>query len=308
MWRILFQNFWFKLVAILMALLLWFHVATDQVYEHTDTFPLEIFNIPERLILAEKLPEQVSVTIRGKGKELLKLLLVEKKSLKIDAQKFKRGEIDYGIQPEQIPIPEGLELRETNVLPPKNLKIRLDYPMEKKVKVQPNIKIMPAEGFKQVGELHHNPEEVMISGPRMWVRSLKVIHTQKQVIENAEEPIFDQVDLVLPQGYNLTLSSHRINFSVNIERTVERKIINLPVRATNISKQKEVTLEPDSIGVTISGAESVVNQILPDKIKVTVNCAKAKRNETVKFPVLVKLPANVELKKVEPDSVEVFIK
>ena len=308
MWRIIFQNFWFKLVALVMALFLWFHVATDKMYEHNDTFPLEIFKIPERLILAEELPEQVDVTIRGKGKELLKFLLAEKKSLKIDAQEFKRGETKYVIKPEQIPIPEGLELRVTNILPPKNLKIRLDYPTEKKVKVQPHIKILPADGFEQVNELHYNPKEVVISGPRMWVRGLKVIHTQETVIENAQEPVSNQVDLILPEGYNLSLSSKRIDFSVNIERTVEREIFNLPVGLVNIPKRREIILEPDSISVTISGAESVVNQMSPDKIKVTVNCAKAKRNETVKLPVLVKLLTKVELKKVEPDSVEVFMK
>ncbi len=290
-----------------MALFLWFHVATDRVYEHVETLPLLIFNIPERLILAEKLPEQVSVTIRGKGKELLKLLLAEKKSFKIDAQEFKRGETKYVIKPEQIPIPEGLELRVINILPPQDLKIRLDYPMEKEVKVQPHVKILPTEGFQQVGDLHYNPKEVIISGPRMWVRGVRVIHTQEKVIENAEEPISDQVDLALPQGYNINLSAQMINFSQNIEKTVERRISNLPVKLVNIPKHKEILLEPDSINVVISGVESVINQINPDKIKVTANCAKAKRKEMVKLPLLVKLPAKVELKKVEPDSVEVSI-
>ena len=146
-----------------MALLLWFHVATDKMYEHTETFPLEIFNISERLILAERLPDQVAVKIRGKGKELLKLLLAEKKSLKIDAKEFKRGETKYNIKPEYIPIPEGLELKITEILPSQNLKIRLDYPMEKKVKVQPKIQIFPAEGFEEVGGVHYNPKEVTLS-------------------------------------------------------------------------------------------------------------------------------------------------
>ncbi|MCK4224794.1 MAG: hypothetical protein KAX39_06415 [candidate division Zixibacteria bacterium] len=307
MWRIIFKNFWFRLVAIIMALFLWFHVATDKMYEHTDTFPLEIFNIPERLILAEELPEQMDVTIRGKGKELLKLLLAEKKSLKIDAQEFKRGETNYDIKPEHIPIPEGLELRVTEILPSQSLKIRLDYPMEKEVKIQPRIHIFPAEGFEQVGELHYNPTEVTLSGPRMWVRGVRVIHTQEKVIEDAKESISDLVDLALPEGYNLSLSPQRINFSQGIERTVERTISNLPVELVNIPRGREIMLDSDSINVTFSGAESVVNQMSPDKIRVRVNCAKAKKDETVKLPVLVKLPVKVELKKVEPDSVEVSI-
>ena len=308
MWRIIFQSFWFKLAAIVMALLLWFHVATDKEYEHSHTFPLEILDVPERLILAEQIPDHIDVKVRGRGKALLKLLLADKKSIKIDAQKFKRGETDYSIEPEQVPIPEGLELRVTGILPSKNLKVWLDYSMEKKLKVQPEVKVAPAEGFEKVGELHYNPEEVTISGPRMWVRDLKVISTQEIVIEDADEPVSDQVDLVLPEGYNLALSSSKINFSQNIERTVERTISRLPVELTNVPKRREITIQPDSIDVIISGAESMVQKIGAEQIRVTVNCADVKRNETVMLPVQVKLPPKVNLNRAQPDSVEASTK
>jgi YbbR domain-containing protein len=206
MWRIIIQNFWFKLVSVVMALLLWFHVATDNTYEYSDKFPLEIVGIPESLLLAEKLPDYINVTIQGKGKDLLKLMVAEKDSLKLDAREFKRGDTDYLIKPEDVPLPDGLELRVAAILPPKKLKIRLDYPMEKKLNVQPKVSFLPAEGFVQVGEVHFNPKEIEISGPRMWVRNLTDISTQGKIIENVKEPVSEQIDLVLPEGYNLTLS------------------------------------------------------------------------------------------------------
>lgn len=307
MWRILFQNVWFKLVAIVMALFLWFHVATDQVYDHTDSFPLEILNIPQPLLLAEELPSQVSATIRGKGKELLKMLVAEKKSIRIDVQEFKRGETEYELTTEQIPIPEGLELRVTNILPPKSLKIKLDYPMEKTVQVQYNINILPAEGYVKVGETHYNPKEIDISGPRMWVRGLNLIQTQEVVIENASQPISDQVDLVMPEGYNLTLSTTKINFSQNIEKTTERIISNLPVVPINGPRGGKIMLEPDSVSLIVSGAESVLREIMPDKIRVTVNCSPVKINEKIKLPLIVQLPEKVDLKRTVPDSVDVSL-
>jgi YbbR domain-containing protein len=307
MWRILFQNVWFKLVAIVMALFLWFHVATDQVYDHIDSFPLEILNIPQPLLLAEELPSQVSVTIRGKGKELLKMLVAEKKSIRIDVQEFKRGETEYELTTEQIPIPEGLELRVTNILPPKNLMIKLDYPMEKTVQVQPKINIIPAVGHVKVGETHYNPKEINVSGPRMWVRGLNSIQTQEVVIENAGEPVSDQVDLVMPEGYNLTLSTTKINFSQNIEKTTERIISNLPVEPINGPRRGKIMLEPDSVNLIVSGAESILKEIMPDKIRVTVDCSPVIKNEKIKLPLIVELPEKVDLKRTVPDSVDVSL-
>jgi YbbR domain-containing protein len=308
MWRFIFQNFWFKLVAILMALLLWFHVATDKVYEYTQIFPLAIFNIPSNLILEEKIPHQVGVKIRGKGKELLKLFLSERKSVNIDAKEFKNGETNYAIKPNQIPIPEGLELQVTDILSPQEIKIKLDRLLEKKVKVQPNVLILPADGFVQVGELHYAPKEVVISGPKMWVNGLETVRTQKKVIEKADRFISDQIDLVLPSGYNLNLSLRKINFSVDIQKAGEKKISELPVQLINIPKYREAEIQPDRISVTISGAESIVNQISSDKIKVIIDCAKAVRKEKTKLPIIVELPSEVTLKKTEPDSIEVSVK
>lgn len=291
-----------------MALLLWFHVATDKTYEHSERFPLEISNIPEQLLLAEKLPQEVQVTIRGKGKELLKLIMGETKSVRIDAGEFTRGETDYVIRPEQIPLPEGLELRVTAVLPPKSLKIKLDYPMEKELKVQPNIKVLPAAGFEQVGELHYNPGEVLISGPRMWLRNLKVIGTEEKVIEDVRGPISDQIDLIMPEGYNVSLSEQKINYSVNVEKVVEKEFTGLPVEPVGVPRRAEVLLRPDSIGVTVSGVQSIIDQMSPESIRVTVDCTKASRKDTAKFPVAVELPAEVRLMRTKPDSIAVLIK
>ncbi len=307
MWRIIFQSFWFKLAALFMAFFLWFHVATDKVYEYVNSFPLEISQFPERLILAEEIPDHIDVKIQGKGKELLKLLLTEEKTLQIDAQEFTRGETNCTLKFEQIPIPEGLELRVVDILPSENLKIWLDYYMEKELKVQPNVKIIPAEGSELVGELHYNPTEVMISGPRMWVKGLKGILTQEKVIENARAPISEQIELVLPEGYNLGLSTQRINFSQNVEKTTERRISKLAVELINISQRREYLLQPDSIDVIISGAQSTLGEINPDEIRVTADCAKAKRKEKIKLPLQVKLPTKVNLKGVEPDSVELYV-
>lgn len=291
-----------------MALLLWFHVATDKTYEYARSFPLEISNIPPHLVLAEKIPEEVKVKIRGRGKELLKLLLAERKSLKIDAKEFKNEETDYVIKPEQIPIPEGLELQVSDILFPRDLKIKLNQLKEKKVKVQPDIQIFTADGFVQVGELHYTPKEVVISGPKMWVNGLETVHTQKKVIENANESIKDQLDLLVPPGYNLSLSLRKINFSADVQKAGEKEFSNLPVELINVPKNREIVFQPDSISVVISGAESLVNQINPDRIKVSINCTAAKRKERAKLPVLVGLPSEVNLERAEPDSIEIFVK
>jgi YbbR domain-containing protein len=308
MWRRIFQNFWFKLVAVVMALLLWLNVATDRVYQYTERFPLEITDIPQQLLLAEKPPDHVNVTVEGKGKELLKLILAEKKSLKIDAAEFKRGETDYTVKPEDVPIPEDLELTVTTILPPKNLKVRLDYSMEKPLPVKPEVRVIPADGYEQVGGLHYSPKEVVISGPRMWLRNLQEIQTQKQEIQDAKESVSGQLGLVLPEGYNLSLSQDKINYSANVERTEERETPARKISPVNLARKAEVELRPDSVTLTFVGAQSLIDQLEPDSIRVFVDCSQVSRRDTVKLPVRVDLPAGIRLVSAQPDSVQAVLK
>ncbi len=308
MWKFIFENFWFKLVALVMALLLWFHVATERVYEYTKSFPVKISNIPKGFILSEEVPQEVQVKIRGKGKELLKLLLTEKKNLQVDIKDFKAGEGDYTFKPQEIPIPEGLDLKVDEIVSPKSIKINLDHSTEKKVPIHSQITILPKEGYLQVSAVSLAPHEVVISGPTKLVKNIETIETEKRVLENVTEPISDRIGLTLPKGYNLELSFKQVNFSANVQKAMEKEISGVPVEIVNLPSGRKVKVQPDSIKVVIFVGENVVNQLTKDQIKVTIDCDRVKRNVETKLQPVVKLPPIASLIRTEPDSLVVTIR
>jgi YbbR domain-containing protein len=308
MWKFILKNFGFKIVAVVMALLLWFHVATEKVYEYTKSFPVKILNIPEELILSQEVPEEVQVKIQGKGKELLKLLLMEQKNLQIDIGDFRVGENNYSFKPEEIPIPVGLDLKVGEILSPQSMKIKLDRLIEKKVPIHSQITILPEEGYLLIGEVSLDSHEVVISGPRRLVRKIKSIQTEKKGLEGVTEPISDQIGLTLPEGYNLELSFEKVNFSADIQKAIGKEIPSVPVETVNLPEGRKVKVQPDSINVVIFGGENVVNQLTKDQIKVTIDCATVKRNKETTLQPLVKLPPIVSLIRTEPDSLVVIIR
>jgi len=95
---------------------------------------------------------------------------------------------------------------------------------------------------------------------------------------------------------------------VNIQKIVEREILNLPVRLVNLPKHKELEVSRDTVSVIVTGAESLVKEMTPDEIKVIVDCSRVKRKQKIKLPVQIKLPKKINLKQAKPDSIEVFLK
>jgi YbbR domain-containing protein len=142
----------------------------------------------------------------------------------------------------------------------------------------------------------------------MWLRNLQEIQTKKQQIQDAKESVSGQLDLVLPEGYNLSLSQDRINYSANVEKTEERRTPARAVSPVNVARRAKVELRPDSVALTVAGAQSLINQLELDSIRVLVDCSQVSRRDTVRLPVQVDLPAGIRLVRAEPDSVEALLK
>ena len=77
MWQrirgILFDNLALKLASLLLALLLYAHVVTDQEREAVVQIPIAAVGLADTLSSVGELPPRVAVKVRGKWKDLIRL-------------------------------------------------------------------------------------------------------------------------------------------------------------------------------------------------------------------------------------------
>jgi hypothetical protein len=71
----LFANFGWKLIAILLALVLWFHVATEKTYEKRFSSRIQPVGLMKSLEIENITPGAAEVSIIASGKQLLQLTL-----------------------------------------------------------------------------------------------------------------------------------------------------------------------------------------------------------------------------------------
>ncbi len=89
--KLLFENFLFKLLSVIVAFLLWLNVVTREkarleVYSYVD-----IANIPKNIEIEAIQPERVSITIEG-SKVLLNNLKISDIHVYVDGSRLKEGE------------------------------------------------------------------------------------------------------------------------------------------------------------------------------------------------------------------------
>src|SRR5439155_22081893 len=73
----LFDNLGLKLVALLLALLVYINVYTDRPATLIISFPLQIVDLADTLSLSGAVPASVQAELRGGGKQLLRMRITE---------------------------------------------------------------------------------------------------------------------------------------------------------------------------------------------------------------------------------------
>ena len=157
-----------KILSFLTALLIWFHVTTERIYERTLNIPVSCVNLKENLFLAKSPPEKVEIKVQGKGRELLRLGNVLKAEINlrnegIGFQKVELTKANISIHDFKLEIIEGPY--------PASFMIRIDKKAKKFVKV------IPLLDEKYVFET--SPESVEVLGGGSTLSLINELYTKK---------------------------------------------------------------------------------------------------------------------------------
>lgn len=307
MWRKLLDNLWLKLGAVLLALLLWLYASTDKSYEYTFSYSLELANLSPDFILAEPLPKVVKIKVYGRGKELLKFLLFEKKNLKIDAREFHTGKRMFPLKKEMVDIPEGLDLSAMEVLSPRDLKINLQKVEEKKVPIIAQLSFTPAEGYFIKGEAKLIPDRVRVRGPSESIRKVNFVLTEKKEFQNLTRSFSENIGLLSPSFFNLKIFPQQADFSVEVRKGEKSRLEKLSVKLLNLPKGRKGYLTPQTIDLELFGEKEALEKLIPESVNVFID-GRGLKNGKIKIPPSIQLPEDVILLKAEPDSINLEIK
>lgn len=302
--RKIFQNIWTKVGAILLALLVWFHVVTEKIYEVNCQIPLIVERLPPDLTLVEPPPAQVRVRIRAKGKSLIGFYF---KKLRIiaDLEGAKQGTLEYELSPKDVQASSGEFSGVVEIISPRNLKLRIDRYISKKVQVIPLVETKPAPGYIQIGEITLTPSQVVISGPSREVRKIASVETERLELLEVKTPLSQVVKIITPLP-NLEVLPQSVSIFADIQRKVTHQINGVPVELVHSPTGKG--LEPALVDLTVVGGEKIIEELKKEDIKATVDYRqiwiKGKENLTAKII----LPPTVRLVKVEPEKFKVVSK
>jgi len=83
------KNIGWKIWGVVLALALWFHLATEKVYEKEFSVDIIAFGLRDDLRVDKFVPPTATIIVTGTGKQLLKLAIFDEVKLIADLSSFK---------------------------------------------------------------------------------------------------------------------------------------------------------------------------------------------------------------------------
>lgn len=121
----IFANIGWKLAALLLALVLWFHVATEETYEKQYRAHIQTVGLDGSLVVARIDPVVAQVSIIGSGKQLLQLSLSGITAYFDMSLVTRPGEYEYDLTPSHLYDIDLSEYRSVTIINESHFKIAI---------------------------------------------------------------------------------------------------------------------------------------------------------------------------------------
>jgi hypothetical protein len=282
--------------AVLFAVALWFYTSLSSEYTTLVNMPL-IIQLPEDRAFEEPPPSNVLIEAKGNGWNLFNLLFFNNsKKVYIDLKNSRITESEHEIG--RNTILKGVQSFErvelSDVLNEKII-LKTGRVTSYVVPVEPNLKIIPTDGFFLVGKPVLEPNEIEIRGNEKIVKNIKSWFTKNTVIENKNAPFTEKLELSDSLNGIVKLNLNSIKFSADIQQTAEITFDELRISIRGGIIPNNFKLYPTFISVTFRGGINDIMNLNPDKISVHLNYADIVNDKTGILIPKIDFPGNLKI-------------
>ena len=307
----------FKRIAysFVIAFVFWFFIKSEDTYTVNLDIPLVARNLQEQKTYKEEVPESIFVTLKGTGRSFIWLrvfnnfygddfkAVIDLSSI-TDEYNF---ELDsyYKENPEKIVLPSSLDLQFVEVLNPRNVQIKLQRYMVKKVPIESQILVSTEPGYIAL-EGQFLPDSISIGGPEEAVNEIDFVFTEKDTLLGLIASVNGNWSILNPNKL-VSFDPKKVDAFIDVQPISETIITGIPVELVNKPNDVNVFVNPATVSLTIVGGLKQITNILPEDINVIIdfdlwNSEKQFYSPTIKLPDYL-----IEWKDLSPNNLEILV-
>jgi hypothetical protein len=297
----LFDNLWAKLFALLIGVLIWFHVATEKNYNYEVHLPVTRVDLKENLTLVHALRDTIYVTVSATGKQLLREKWVQQ-GVRLNAPSLPVGDHKLTLSPSNVFLAENVSgIRIHEIISPATVQVAIDDQFVARVKVAPDIEAGADIGFAVAKEIEVEPEQVTVVGPRTAIKELKSLTTDKRLLTGLRTDAVIRLAVVHPDNIPLRIAPDSVTATVRVAAVKTRTYDSLTVVVFNAPTDATVSTDPAKVTVDLAGSPDKID--LLNRNALTVSVDYRLQSAAGKARIKVDCPSGFRVARLSVDSV-----
>tara|TARA_Y100000766_G_scaffold90639_1_gene77088 strand:- start:357 stop:1328 length:972 start_codon:yes stop_codon:yes gene_type:complete len=308
-WKIFFA-------CLAISTVLWSLLRFSEERSETIQLNLNYINYPKNQILIGSVPKHISVTIQGRGFELIsKSFGFRSSNLDVDLSKAKVIEKNEEIHYIWLPNEHKLEIYQAignklkigeSLSKADTVRLIFSEKVEKKLVTSFSYKVNKNHEYFVLKKPVITPVTVTARGAKSKLKNIDTIRTEFSNLDILETDLNQSYKLEIPDGVD-SLYNDSVNVFMEIEALKESNI-RVPISIFNLPDSLEFKLFPNEVNVTFICGESAEKEIQIGDFTASVRFEDIKSSFKRLNVTLNKYPKTLKNLRVEPSSVEYILK
>ncbi len=191
-----------KAVALFLSIVIWLHAKTERETEKELKFNLIYLNLKKNYVV--KGPGYIGVRVRGRGKDILRLLLAPNlRRIYCDLKGVKRGRKYIKISKENIKLPDWVNVEIVDINP-KSFFLDIDQIASRKYRIIPRFTARPKYRYEVI------PDTITLKGTLSKLNATVILRTEK--IKPGKPGDTVEAEIKIPEGLSSRINKVKIIF------------------------------------------------------------------------------------------------
>jgi YbbR domain-containing protein len=299
------ENIGVKLIALVVALFIWFNASGQKEAIWLRMIPVTLENIPDSLVVTGSVPQQVEISITGTKRQLM-LMGFKRLELTLDLSEAVPGRQRVSLTPRQIQLPSGIDMRNVRILEPLAVDLRLEKLVTRRVQVTLSTTgAIPENLVLLDGALSITPSWVSVVGPVSVVQHIRSVTTEPLDLSKIKNSIEKELPIATESG-RYSCDPDRVKVSVRVSEKGRRVLANVPPTVLVDSEDYSATVTPNTVTLTLAGPRAVLDTLSSGDVSVLLNLSGFGEERYRIAPEII-LPPGVELTSISVDTLTVDV-
>lgn len=281
------ENNGLRIVALVLAAMIWLQSVLVSEQRSVVSLPINLLYVPQNITL-EDIPESIPFSVKGKGQDILKMMLFKPK-VNIDASKITQYSDILTLEDYSIDLPDNVNVTFLGPAQSDRIAIQADVFHQKVVPVV--LDFSDDNSRERIRELNYtlDPDKLTIFGPKTRIKNIKSVRTKPISASDLAESQ-SKLELKLPEG-DVSVSESSVLLTISGVQEETRVFPNIVLPGKYL---------PSMVAVKVRGEAAVLDRLNEADIKASV---AENTGEGAMLAVQISLPEGVELVAITPDKV-----